>query len=1298
MGEIARGGMGVIVKLMDNDIRRPVAMKVILGHSDGEPLARFVEEAQVTGQLEHPNIVPVHELGLEADGRVFFTMKLVKGESLESIIDKIAEKNPEYLREYTRSHLIQIFQKICDAIAFAHSRGVIHRDLKPENVMVGKFGEVLVMDWGLAKVKGLEDAGREALVATIRSEDEVGRTMDGEVMGTPSYMPPEQATGQIDKVDARSDIFALGGILYRILTHEAPYTGESITKVMAKAEAWKLIAPRKRTPWNRIPAELESICLKAMAKEKAKRYASVEGMIADLRAHMDHRLVSAHRYGPLSRFARFVQRHPGGSLAGGVALLLITLGMGIVVSLTSWAREHKALAEAESLRADLAEREKDVAEKRADVAEDILMKGRAVSAVLRSAEIELGDVLREFESAFHSPVPLEKRREVAEKYWGRIETFEKQVKPDSASQAAWLAAKGWLACLGTDSETGLALFQRAREVDPDVAFGNLFEGMAWLAKYLDAVKLPQAVNLPTGVEFLTFPKETPELRKARENFETILGRVAKAKVWGETASKDFRAVLEGFRAVSKGDLARAEEGLTRGLAVAELVWLRRNILLARGNVRYLAKKFDDGLADVEKVLSSLAYHGRVLYLKNLLLRGKAAQIQHEGGDPGPLLEQAIEILDQLLVQKEKAAYLLKDRGLAKTYLAKRQFGRGEDSRPLLTEAIADFDLALKMESESETFDLRGSATTQLGRVLGASGEDPRPLYRKALKDFDTSLRLDPRQPVTLSNRGNLLVDMGIATVQRGGDPRDLYRSAIRDYTDALDQDPEYFLAFNNRSSARIALGMAMARFGEEPTKTFRKATSDASEALRLRPDFAEAYDNRGTCHYHLGEMLDRMRRDSREEYKKAIADCTEAIRRKPRRVLAYNHRGMSHRNLGDAQVRYGEDPAQAYEDALRDFSEALRINPEYGHALTNRGNVFVGLAQNRERHRGDPRDLYRKAVADFSAALEKNPSDAITLNNRGNTLYQLARAQARREEDPNPVMKRALADLEKALRIMPTFDFGWNNLGLCHKLLGIWAGQHGEDPRPAFRKAGAAFQKAAKVNPRFGQVWFNLGYILRTLASEDALRGADPLPTLQKSIDAYGLGLRILPEKGSGHHARGISLYKLGRFAEAAGAFGKANQILGGDDAASKRGLQMAQRAASAPPWAQAFIRGDEMINDGFFSGAVPFYEEGLKRGQAEGVFKDPKHAPAFARVHARLAWILSLASAGRRSRKGDPTEVEEPETLRARAIAHLRTAVEGGMKNPDEVRRDPGFAPLRDLPAFQALMKEWEAKEAGGK
>ena len=330
--------MGAILKIRDNDIGRPVAMKVILEPDDSERVERFVEEAQITGQLEHPNIVPVHEIGVTPDGRAYFTMKLVKGRSLESIVQGISSGDASTRGLYPLAALLRIFTKVCDAVAFAHSCGVIHRDLKPENVMVGEFGEVQVMDWGLAKViarrgrqaaepveafrkievgppagpmpdgpgarPGLERAdgagGRTEInpgkdtVRTIRSHDDGIRTLDGAIMGTPSYMSPEQADGRLDEIDERSDVFALGGILYTLLVHEPLYTGATAMNMVTKAARAEFVPLSERAKGARVPPELESVCMKALQLDKADRYSSVADFSADIQAYLDHRLVRAH--------------------------------------------------------------------------------------------------------------------------------------------------------------------------------------------------------------------------------------------------------------------------------------------------------------------------------------------------------------------------------------------------------------------------------------------------------------------------------------------------------------------------------------------------------------------------------------------------------------------------------------------------------------------------------------------------------------------------------------------------------------------------------------------------------------------------------------------------------------------------------------------------------------------------------------------------------------------------------------------------------------------------------------------
>ncbi|MFN0006464.1 MAG: protein kinase domain-containing protein [Planctomycetota bacterium] len=249
LGEIARGGMGVILKGHDTDLGRDVAVKVLDRRLADRPevVQRFVEEAQIGGQLQHPGIVPVYELGTMKDERPFFTMKLVKGRTLATLL---AERGSPTAPNADSRRLIDIFESICQTMGYAHSRGVIHRDLKPANIMVGAFGEVQVVDWGLAKVLargGTADEKRArvahtqlTILETVRSSQGSGSGSDsmvGSVMGTPAYMPPEQAAGHVDRLDERSDVFALGAILCEILTGVPPYVGERDAIVAAAAQA-----------------------------------------------------------------------------------------------------------------------------------------------------------------------------------------------------------------------------------------------------------------------------------------------------------------------------------------------------------------------------------------------------------------------------------------------------------------------------------------------------------------------------------------------------------------------------------------------------------------------------------------------------------------------------------------------------------------------------------------------------------------------------------------------------------------------------------------------------------------------------------------------------------------------------------------------------------------------------------------------------------------------------------------------------------------------------------------------------
>jgi len=308
---VAQGGMGAILDAKEATIERRVAMKVMLDGSNPAHLSRFVAEARITGQLEHPGIVPIYELSVDENGQPFYTMKMVRGITLGKVLELLAAGIPETLKKYPLPALLTIFQKVCDALAFAHSRGVIHRDLKPDNIMLDDFGVVLVMDWGLAKVIGQDHA-----TAAGVADDAVdalppgtsGGTLAGTVMGTPKYMSPEQALGEVGTLDARSDIYALGAILYHILALRPSIQGEDawgIVGKVIKGQVDPLTAPSSRP----IPDSIAAVVRKAMALDKAQRYPRVADLQRDIEAYQNGHATSAENAGLGKQTVLLVKRH-----------------------------------------------------------------------------------------------------------------------------------------------------------------------------------------------------------------------------------------------------------------------------------------------------------------------------------------------------------------------------------------------------------------------------------------------------------------------------------------------------------------------------------------------------------------------------------------------------------------------------------------------------------------------------------------------------------------------------------------------------------------------------------------------------------------------------------------------------------------------------------------------------------------------------------------------------------------------------------------------------------------------------
>ncbi len=267
---IGKGGMGEVRQCRDMRLHRHIALKTATTQNKAE-LSRFIREAQVQGQLEHPGIVPVHELGVGSDGAPYFAMKRVHGETLFEVLSRLEENDGEAQQKYPRRKLLNAFLAICQAVDYAHTHGWLHRDLKPANVMLGDFGEVYVLDWGIARRLNEKDDKQEA--ATLDAESPKGLTTPGSLMGTPGYMAPEQVHG--DSADVRSDVYALGAILFEVLTHQMLAVGNSTIELLIDTRNGCDAQARKRAPKMEIAPELEAICVKATQKEPGRRFSSV---------------------------------------------------------------------------------------------------------------------------------------------------------------------------------------------------------------------------------------------------------------------------------------------------------------------------------------------------------------------------------------------------------------------------------------------------------------------------------------------------------------------------------------------------------------------------------------------------------------------------------------------------------------------------------------------------------------------------------------------------------------------------------------------------------------------------------------------------------------------------------------------------------------------------------------------------------------------------------------------------------------------------------------------------------------
>ena len=651
-----QGGLGRVWLARDKNLNREVALKEIRPDVkvDGAEMNRFVTEAQITGQLDHPNIIPIYELGRQEEGKPpFYTMRFMRGQTLRDAVKEYHRKrkkggdSPMDLQR-----LLNSFVGMCNALAFAHSKGVVHRDLKPANVMLGAFGEVVVLDWGLAKMMDQPEEETQVFPSIRVSEGEHNsRTQMGQTMGTPAFMAPEQAEGRLDHIDSRSDIYGLGATLFNILTDDTPHKGKTTIETLQGIVKGAIPSPRDVD--SSVPPALDAICSKAMQRVRVDRYQSAQDLADDIQRWLVDEPVSAYPEPFMKRAGRWIRRHRTLALSVATTLLVITVASTLAAVLIGAAHQETK----EALR------------------KEEIAKGEAV--VARDAQQELKEQATRL---------LRGSRET-------VDTMLTQV-------AGWLAYQK-----GMDKSREILLREAAAEYrrfasersdDPNLrlesgrAFLRLGDVLRRMGKPEEAIK---AFEDATAVLDELASTSAVKLEVARARME--LGGVLRSLGENEKAASALEAARKSFEALSEVKDLKVDALRYR----AECLMLHARLVKALGDADQALELAEQASAVFQSLMADHAARVNRHGLANArVLRGELLMTLGRSADAMGEFNSAIAMFDGLLAEDADHPDFFEGRAIANMNLGSilQTLGDFDNASQSFEEAVRDYEI-LKAE-------------------------------------------------------------------------------------------------------------------------------------------------------------------------------------------------------------------------------------------------------------------------------------------------------------------------------------------------------------------------------------------------------------------------------------------------------------------------------------------------------------------------------------------------------------------------------------------------------------------------
>jgi serine/threonine protein kinase/Tfp pilus assembly protein PilF len=890
----AAGGLGEVYRAFDGELHREVALKRIKKNRDGADSRRsFLREAEITAKLEHPGVVPVHGLIADDAGQPCYAMRFIEGQTLNAAIeefhaaDQQARRDPGE-RSLAMRKLLSQFIAVCNTIGYAHSRGILHRDLKPNNIMLGKYGETLVVDWGLAKPFERTEAERQSGEETLQPMAEVGpgaSTRLGEAKGTPAYMSPEQAQGQWDALSPASDIFSLGATLYALLTGQAPYPGDQLRSLDCARRA-DFAPPRKIK--KEISPALEAICLKAMAKKPAERYATALDLAADLEQWLADEPVPAYREPRSARCWRWIRRHQTLVASASVAALLL-LASGVGAFLIWESAETRSKREAEKAEFQRAQEAAD-AKFRQQQAEEAhwrdLLRAAEASETLGINELRQGryasaaEIFRQASQRLGNHAKLTDARQ-------RIETRR-------------------------DQATRLTEFYRLSQRAERLMTHDLDrEAQADFEAALDILHAKPSENWWEKLPAADLPPEQLKRLKRDVHLHWLL--------------------LAGIRArtglVYSGDKAAEKRGYERGLEAAAAA--QRYKASFAGQLVSFFCRYNLGKTDASDfaLLGSRPQLSIDFYLIGIL------NFWVKSLPDDPLSRQALQVAQSMSILDLKHPLATAERHLRTAtsldpdhYWSYYWLGEVLEARNKPTEAELAYGICIGLRPDYyDGFLKRG--LTVLEQCQAASDKmERRRLFQRAVDDFDAAVRIDPTDFYPVGIRGYAHYSMND------------YEKAVADFTRAIElppkpasSHPHFYVAYAWRGHALYALhrhDLAIADFTkalELFPRRIKSARWNIDELYNARgnvqhakadyqaaiDDYTQALAVRVLPVYFSNRANSRLLKG---DHAGSVKDCNDAIKLDPKMFVAYWTRAAAHAELDDLA------------NATNDLTKASQLN------------------------------------------------------------------------------------------------------------------------------------------------------------------------------------------------------------------------------------------------------------------------------------------------------------------------------------------------------------------------------------